>query len=165
MREYRTRGIQSRAAIGEHPIHPMLIPLPIGFLIGALAADGLFWITDDPFFARAALWLTAGGVLSGALAAIFGLIDFLGLEAVRSYRIAWYHFLGNALAIALAAVSWIGRANDPTGFALPWGLTLSVAWSLILTFTGWWGGELSYRHGIGVTGERNERPSEAGSAA
>ena len=160
MREYRVRGVKSTAAIGEHPIHPMLIPLPIGFLVGALLADVLFAFFDDPFFARAGLWLTAAGVISGALAAISGLVDFLSLEAVRSYRIAWWHFLGNATVIVLGIVSWIGRAGDATGFVLPWGLALSLAWGLILLFTGWWGGELSYAHGIGVVGERTERPGE-----
>jgi uncharacterized membrane protein len=29
-------GVRSRAAFRGHPIHPMLIPLPIGFPIGAL---------------------------------------------------------------------------------------------------------------------------------
>ena len=39
----RTVGVRSRATIGGHPIHPMLIPFPIAFLVGAFLADVVFW--------------------------------------------------------------------------------------------------------------------------
>ena len=50
---------QSRASVGGHPIHPMLVPFPIAFLIGGFASDLVFWSNGDPFWARAALWLVA----------------------------------------------------------------------------------------------------------
>jgi uncharacterized membrane protein len=46
------RGVRSTAAIFGHPIHPMLVVFPIGFLVGALATDLAFWGTDDPFWVR-----------------------------------------------------------------------------------------------------------------
>lgn len=39
----------STAAVSGHPIHPMLIPFPIAFLIGALATDLAFVGTGDGF--------------------------------------------------------------------------------------------------------------------
>src|SRR5690606_13528318 len=97
--------VKSTAAIGGHPLHPIFIPFPIAFLIGALLTD-LAYVggTADPFWARASLWLIAGGFIGGALAAVFGLIDFLTIRRVREHKIAWIHFLGNATVLILALV-------------------------------------------------------------
>ena len=103
----------STAAVGGHPIHPALVPLPIGFLVGALGGDLGYWWTSEPFFARAALWLTAAGVGFGALAAIPGLVDFLTIQRARVHRIGWVHALGNGAVLLLAAASWLLRLGDP----------------------------------------------------
>lgn len=147
------RGVRSKAAFRGHPIHPMLIPLPIGFLVGAFGADIAYAIARDPFFARAALWLTGLGVVTALAAAVAGLTDFLGREAIRSYREAWLHMIGNVIVVALAAISWLLRLGDPEAAVIPWGLALSALWSLGLLITGWLGGDLSYRYAIGVQGE------------
>ncbi|MBX6368656.1 MAG: hypothetical protein IRZ04_11785, partial [Rhodospirillales bacterium] len=62
----------SRAAIAGHPIHPMLVPFPIAFLVGALVVDLAFASTGDPFWARAGFWLLLAGIVTGAAAAVFG---------------------------------------------------------------------------------------------
>ena len=41
------RGLRSTAQIAGHPIHPMLVPFPIAFLIGALLSDVAFWDTGQ----------------------------------------------------------------------------------------------------------------------
>jgi FtsP/CotA-like multicopper oxidase with cupredoxin domain/uncharacterized membrane protein len=157
-----TRGVPSTAAIGGHPIHPALVPLPIGLLVGALGADLGAWWTSDPFFARAALWLTAAGVGFGTLAAIPGLIDFLTVERARVHRIGWVHALGNGAVLLLAATSWMLRLGDPATAVLPWGLALSALTVGLLLVTGWTGGELAYRHMVGVTGHGGHGPAHAG---
>src|SRR5215216_924893 len=93
-------GVKSTAAIVGHPIHPILVPLPIGFLVGALLSDLAFARTEDEFWARAALWLILAGFIAGALAAVFGLIDFLTIQRARRID-GWIHFIGNALALLL----------------------------------------------------------------
>ncbi len=57
-----SQGVPSTAAIAGHPLHAMLIPFPIAFLLGALAADLAAWGTGDAFWTRAALWLAGAGV-------------------------------------------------------------------------------------------------------
>jgi len=145
-----TDEIPSTAAIGGHPIHPMLIPFPIAFLVGALAADLAYWSTDDFFWARLARWLVGAGLVTGALAAVFGLVDFLTRHRIRQFSSAWIHFLGNAVVLVLSLISLLLRLDDPADAVLPWGLVLSAAVALILLVTGWLGGELSYRHKVGV---------------
>src|SRR5690606_11939328 len=58
-------GSGSAAAVGRHPIHPLLVPLPIGLLMGALVADIVFAMTQDTFWARGAFWLLVGGGITG----------------------------------------------------------------------------------------------------
>ena len=147
-----TRGVPSTAAIGGHPIHPALVALPIAFLVGAFGADLGFVVTHDPFWARGALWLMGLGAALGVLAAIPGLIDFLTIERARVHRIAWVHALGNGLVLVLALGSWLLRLGDPVAAVLPLGIALSGVIAALLLVTGWAGGELTYRHMIGVTG-------------
>lgn len=139
----------SRAAVLGHPIHPALIPFPIAFLVGAFVTDIVATTSDSDLWPSASLWLTAGGVATGVLAAAVGLVDFLAIARARR-RIGWIHFVGNAVALVLAAVSWAIRVGDPVDAVVPTGIVLSGAVAAILGVTGWAGGELSYRHGIGV---------------
>jgi uncharacterized membrane protein len=128
----------------------MVIPLPLAALIGLFLADLGFWSTGDPFWARAGLWLVGFAVITGALAAVLGAIDFFSIEEARRHRMGWVHAIGNALVLILAIVSWWIRAGDPAAAVLPAGLLISLVMVVILGVTGWAGGELSYRHRIGV---------------
>ena len=107
----------------------------------------------DPFWARASLWLVGTGLLTGLAAAAAGLTDFLTVARVRELRAAWIHLIGNVAALALAAISWLIRLPDAADAALPAGILLSIITAAILGVTGWYGGELSYRHKIGVIEE------------
>ena len=73
MSEDLSRGVRSTASIAGHPIHLMLVPFPIAFLVATLATDLVFWGTGDVFWARVSVWLVGAGVVMGGLAAIFGL--------------------------------------------------------------------------------------------
>ncbi|HEX5828664.1 MAG TPA: DUF2231 domain-containing protein [Candidatus Limnocylindrales bacterium] len=151
-------AIPSTAAIAGHPLHAAVVPLPIGALAGALVADLAYVATKDPFFARAAKLLTFGGLVTGALAAVLGGIDFWSRGQVRSHRAAWLHAGGNAATLALGGMSLALRSGNARRAVMPWGFVLSAASGLLLLVTGWLGGELSYRHRIGLT-EREERGS------
>jgi len=143
-------GSGTVAAVNRHPLHPMLVPLP-GFLVGALIGDILFVATHDPFWARGAFWLLVGGLVTGSAAGLVGLVDLLGVARARRLAIAWVHGVGNILALVLAFVNVVRRWSDYGASADLTGLVLSIAVVLILLITGWLGGELSYRHGIGVS--------------
>jgi uncharacterized membrane protein len=156
-------GAPSTAAIGGHPIHPMLVPLPIGFLVGTLLSDIAFWRTGDLFWARASLWLVAAGVVTALLAAIFGLIDFSTIKRARAHTAGWIHIIGNLTAVALSAVSWFLRTRDAAGTILPTGLISSALVAGVLLVTGWMGGELSYRYLVGVLTKNSTEPTGAAS--
>ena len=140
----------SRAAISGHPIHPMLVPFPIAFLVGAFLADLGFVSTGDPFWARAAQWLLGAGCVTGIAAAAVGAVDFAAIPKARSLAAGWMHFLGNAAALLLAGWNFFTRLGMAGDAVLPGGIILSLATTFILVVTGWLGGELAYRHRIGV---------------
>ena len=73
--------MESRAKLLGHPIHPMLIVLPLGLFIAAVVFDALYMWRGSPTFATVAYWNIAGGVIGGLLAAVFGLIDWLAIPA------------------------------------------------------------------------------------
>lgn len=142
----------SKARLLGHPIHPMLVPFPIAFFIGAFVADLVFLRSADPFWATASAWLLGAGLLGALLAAAAGLADFLGDRRIRSLGAAWVHMLGNVAVVAIEAVN-LGLRLDHAAAALPWpGAYLSGAAFLLLGMTGWMGGELVFRHRVGVSG-------------
>lgn len=145
-------GIRSTASVAGHPLHPMIIPFPIALLVILPVVDFAFAFTSDPFWARAGLWLAGAGLLSGLIAASVGLIDFITLPIVRRHRAAWIHAVGNGMAMAVTFVSFWMRLEDPVAAVVPSGILLSIVVAIILTITGWYGGELSYRYWIGVFG-------------
>jgi uncharacterized membrane protein len=151
MKEMYSEGVTSTASILGHPLHPLMVAFPISFLVGTFVSDLAYWRFDDPFWARASLWLVAAGVVTGLLAAVLGLIDFITIRRARS-SVGWLHFLGNLTAVGLSLVSWLIRAGNVEGATVPTGLTISLIVTLILVVTGWLGGELAFRHKIGVVG-------------
>ncbi len=149
-------GIESSAAVLHHPIHPMLIPFPIASLVGALVTDLAFWVTTNPFWAQASFWLLAAGIVTGLVAAVPGMVDYFAIREVRRLPSAHVHAAGNITAVVLAGINLYLRWNDVAAGARGWGLLLSLVTVALLGVTGWLGGELSYRHRIGVIADESE---------
>jgi uncharacterized membrane protein len=143
-------GVKSTAAIAGHPLHPAVIPFPIAFLVGALLTDIVYAANGDDFWARMSFWLIVGGLVTGLAAAVLGLIDFLTIERVRAHQAGWIHAGGNVAAMVLSAINLVLRLDDPASAVTLWGLILSALVTVLLLITGWFGGELAFRHKIGV---------------
>jgi uncharacterized membrane protein len=155
------RHPHSTVAIAGHPIHPILVTLPIGFLAGALLSDLAHYSTADAFWTRASLWLTGGGFVAGLLAALAGLADFLGSADIRKLSEAWLHFLGNGVVLLLALLSFYVRLYDESGTVSATQLLLSFCIVILLSVTGWLGGELVFRHRVAVQdGEEDDPPDK-----
>jgi uncharacterized membrane protein len=88
--------------------------------------------------------------VTGLLAAVFGLIDYLAIPgATRAKRIGRLHGIGNVVVVALFAASWWIRRGDVEHPAIL-AIVLSAIAAGIATITGWLGGELVDRLGVGV---------------
>ena len=143
--------MESRTKLFGHPIHPMLIVLPLGLFISAVVFDAIYLWRGSPTLATVGYWNIAGGIVGGLLAAVFGLIDWLAIPTgTRARSIGLFHGAGNVAVLVLFGVSWLLRqAEDgwePTGLALALGF-VGVALGGV---TGWLGGELVERLGVGV---------------
>lgn len=141
---------KSTASIGGHPIHPMLVPFPIAFLVGALLTDIAYVKSQFAMWAYASSWLIGAGIVSALLAAIFGFIDLLGERRIRALRIAWFHMIGNLTVVVLSILNFAVHMRDGAMAVIPLGITLSAIVVLLLVFTGWLGGHMVYRHGVGM---------------
>jgi len=150
--EYRDAGITSTVSVAGHPAHPVLIVFPVAFLVGAAGTDIGYWLTSDPFWARASLWLIGAGFGAGILAAITGFLDFFKIKRVRDRSAGWLHMGGNVAALVLSLINLVLRQGNPAEPIVFTGLAISVVVATLLGITGWFGGELSFRHKIGVIG-------------
>lgn len=144
--------LRATAHIAHHPIHVMLVPVPIACFAGTLLTDITYWRTAEMMWADFSAWLVTVGVIMGILAAIAGLVDFLGNRLVRAQRPAWPHAIGNLVVLVLATLNMLIHTRDGWTSVVPWGLVLSAAVVLLLLFTGWMGWSMVYRHGVGAAG-------------
>lgn len=149
----QTRNPVSSANLAGHPLHPMLITLPIGFWVATLLADLGFWWTGADGWANAAMWLLGAAIVAAAAAAITGLIDFLGDDRIRALSQAWQHAIGNVIAVLVSLFSFYWRYRYGSAGVLPTGLVLSLIVVGIILFTGWLGGEMVFRHRVAVYDE------------
>lgn len=152
--------MESRAKLLGHPIHQMLIVFPLGLLGMAVIFDIVNLFVDRRGLAIASYYMIAAGVLTGLLAAIFGLVDWLAIPSgTRAKRVGLWHAVGNVTIVVLFIVSWFIRRNTsyvPSTLVL---VLEIVALGLALV-TSWLGGELVDRLGVGVSdGAHLDAPS------
>src|SRR5215217_7349234 len=112
---------RSTASIAGHPIHPMLVPFPIAFLVAALLTDIAYVNWQWATWAYASTWLIAAGIVSALLAAVAGFTDFFGERRIRRLRVAWYHMIGNLTAVVLSVVNLLVHNRDGAAAVVPTG--------------------------------------------
>ncbi|MFN3648107.1 MAG: DUF2231 domain-containing protein [Armatimonadota bacterium] len=147
--------MKSRASIGSHPIHPMLIALPIGLWTGSFAydlasaakdgdgADQLRRSADDMMFA---------GIIGALAAAVPGAIDYFAVIPPNSSakKRGATHGLMNVSITGLYALNLLLRKRSPDRWGRWLGTPLSLVGMAGLMYSGWLGGTLVYRNQIGV---------------
>src|SRR4051794_6281211 len=141
----------STARIGGHPIHPMLVPVPVACFVGTLLTDLVYWKTAEMMWADFSAWLLFAGLVMGLLAALVGLIDFLSNRLIRALAPAWLHMAGNFVVLVLAFFNALVHSRDAWTSVVPTGLVLSALTVTVLLFTGWMGWTMVYRHRVGVS--------------
>jgi uncharacterized membrane protein len=137
----------STAKISDHPIHPMLVQFPIVCFILTFVFDVLY-VRGQTAVAPWTNWLLGIGLVMGALAAVAGLTDFLGDKRIQGSD-AIKHALANVTAVVLEVVNLVLRLKNPESISSS-GVYISGVVVLILLYSGWKGGDLVFRHGMGV---------------
>lgn len=126
-----------------HPLHPVTVHLPIGAWILAALLDP--W--GGSLAARMGADLAvAVGVVAALFAALTGATDYYPYQDPTTRRIGGLHAILNGLALALYALSWLGRSNEARDAAR----VFSYLGFAVVSFSGYLGGLLIYEKRIGV---------------
>jgi uncharacterized membrane protein len=140
----------------------MLISLPIGLFTWTLVADIIYLAVGDLTWYETARWSGVAAIVSALAAALPGIGDFLALPLDEKARwTATIHMLLNLTIVGLFIVAaffmfseFLMIGNDATtGGFLYVAVALHAIGVAMLLVSGWLGGELVYRHHIGVAPE------------
>jgi uncharacterized membrane protein len=145
--------MESRAKFMGHAMHPILVVFPLGLLATGVVFDAIYLIEGSTQMASVAYWMITAGVIGGLVAAIPGWIDWFAIpNDTRAWYIGLIHGLGNVVVLLLFAGSWWFRGNTAGPRADPGMLAhiFSFAGAALAGLTGWLGGELVGRLGVGV---------------
>lgn len=146
--------MESKAKIFGHAIHQMLIPFPLGLLATGVVFDVIYLIWGNPIMAIVSFYMITAGIIGGFLAAPFGAIDWSAIpQGTRAKSVGAMHGLGNVGVLLLFIRSWWLRYDTtaPTIYVpSTLALVLSFAGAGLSVITGWLGGELVDRLGVGV---------------
>jgi uncharacterized membrane protein len=128
----------------------MLIVFPLGLLTMAAIFDIIYICTHNGHCADVSYWMIASGIIGGLIAAVFGVIDWVGIpKGTRAKYIGLIHGISNVVVVILFIISWFIRRPNP---AAPGMTAMVLGWIgiVIALFAGWLGGELVYRLNVGV---------------
>jgi uncharacterized membrane protein len=159
MRQAKRPATAALAGPYGHPLHPVLVTVPIGAWVASLCFDVGSHVADQAgTYAIGAYWLIALGLAGAVVAASVGVIDLAAIPTrTRAFRTALIHMTVMLGAVTLYAVSLALRHADiaaprpgPTSSGL---LALSVVALGVVGAGGWLGGKLSFRYGVRVADE------------
>lgn len=140
-----------------HGAHPALVHFPIALLGTSLVFDLVGLLTGSAHWWAISFWNMVLGLSIGALTATTGLIDSTRVksDSPASAVVSRHMFviLGAVSAYFCAVMVRFGP-HEPVGMALVGTLALEVLGAGLLTYGGWLGGELVYRHGVGREPQR-----------
>ncbi len=144
----------SPASLGGHPVHPMLIPFPIALWVFSLIADVIYlWRGNPAWRDWIAFYTLLAGIIGAALAAVFGIIDWLSIKDREVKKVADWHARLNVIALLIFAARFYLRTTggaELVGGSHTIPFVLSVVGVILITISGWLGGELVFKHGVAV---------------
>ena len=144
----------SPASIGGHPVHPMIIPFPIALWVFSLVADVIYlWRGNLVWRNWIAFYTLLGGIIGAVVAAVPGFIDWLSITDRNVVGIANWHARLNLIALVIFVISFYLRTTSGASwvsrsYTTP--VLVSVLGVILITISGWLGGEMVFKHGVAV---------------
>jgi len=149
--------MQGAATVLHHPLHPMLTVFPIAFFISSLAADAAYLAFRRAFWQKCALALIGFGILGGLAAVMTGLVEYWTAPMTAdAFEKATDHLIANLVVVGLFTANFVLRWRRPGIWPA---YALSLIGFLALIYSGWLGGELVFRHGVGVLAAGSALPA------
>ena len=142
---------ESRIGIWGHPLHAMSVSFPVALTFCAFGADGLYWLSGEPFWARAAIWAAGTAFLFGLLAGLTGMAEMALVRGIRVRAAVWTHFVIAVFLLSALGANWGYRLTGWETAVLPYGILLSGFNVLAVIATGWHGGALVFDHRLGTS--------------
>ncbi len=144
--------MESRLKFLGHPVHPMVVAYPIALYTVSIVTDLIYVGVGDPFWYRVSFWLILFGVVTNVSAGFTGIFDFLALNNQHpAYRAAVVHLTFGSMIFVVYLIGLFLRSWGMPPEETPWfPIILNLVGGGMLGIQGWYGGELVYRHGIGV---------------
>jgi len=152
----------SKARIGGHPIHPMLVPFPIALWSTSFATDVIYYFCRNDSLTLISKYMLAAGCLGALAAAAAGFIDWLSIKDPGIKRIANWHARLNVIALIVFAISLYFRMRIGAhwvNYHIRIPVLLSLLGVILISISGWLGGELAYKHGVGMA-PQHDTPEE-----
>ena len=150
--------MRSRVTIAGHPVHPMLIPFPLALWTTSFVVDLLFYFFRHPTLLIISKFMIAAGCIGALAAAIPGIVDWLAIKNGDVKKVANWHARLNITALVVFAASLflrLGSYSELVGRKLTIPFLLSLVGVILIAISGWLGGELAFRYGVGQTGNDN----------
>jgi uncharacterized membrane protein len=156
--------MKARATLLGHPIHQMLIVIPLGLWVTAVIFDVITMFRPSPALSIAAFWNIVAGSIGAVLAAVFGLIDWTKIpNGTNAKRVGVMHALVNVGVLILFVIAAGLRWDNADYVATTGALVIELVAFALGGLGGFLGGELVGRFGIGVLeGAHPNAPSSLG---
>jgi uncharacterized membrane protein len=156
--------MRSKFALGGHPIHPMLVAIPIGLFAWALVADIVYLARDhDRLWYDISFWSGIAAVISALIAALPGFGDYFTM-AVKSEAaaVATSHMVLNLTVVALFSIAAVlmRSAGATEGDRLTAVVVLHFMGVGLLLLSGWLGGEMVFRHHLAMVPDGDTEQQE-----
>ena len=145
----------------KHPLHPLLVHLPVGLWVGSIVSDIVFMANGNPNYAIVSYYCIAIGIFGAVLAAIPGLAEYFAIpNDTQSKRIATTHMSLNIFITLLYVLNFFSRRSLESGApSLVTGgeFILSIFSIILLGISGYLGGLLVYNYGVGFKPQLRDR--------
>ena len=144
----------SKAKIAGHPLHPMLVGLPVTLYLVTLVAFVVSARTADPFWFRVGAYANLAAVITAAVAAIPGFVDWaFGIpRGTPAKETGAVHMALNVAALLVFLLNLVQQWGHRADLVPRVGLSvvLPLIGVLITVFAGFLGWKLVQTHHVGV---------------
>jgi len=154
----------SKASIGGHPMHPMLVGFPLALWITSFAVDVVFYFSRNMSLLLISKFMIAAGCLGAIAAAVPGIVDWLAIKDKEVKKIADWHARLNIIALVIFALNLYFRMRAGASwvnYSIRIPFLLSLLGVILISTSGWLGGALSFAHGVGVAPQHDSPEAEA----